>query len=113
MCVYRVSSGGRSREPTCPTPSPTTEPLCETARGLRKPATIAIMDDKTDKLYENKYGKFMGMYGSSANKNVCPDPIWKPVTIVTLCNIRMPARPSSCPPDHLPFLPPGCLVRLS
>ena len=27
-----------------------------------------VLDDKTDKLYTNKYGRIMGMYGTSAKE---------------------------------------------
>ena len=33
-----------------------------------------------DRLWHN-YGIIMGIYGTSINKNVCPDPVWKLSTI--------------------------------
>ena len=41
-----------------------------------------VLDDKTDKLYKSKYGQKYRNLWHFCKQNICPDPIWKPVTTI-------------------------------
>ena len=48
------------------------------------------------------------MYGTSIKQTVCPDPVWKPVTVVWALEVSLPHSPSPYPspsPSPSPSLP--------
>ena len=65
-------------------------PLDDQAQAhLSGPVPHHVLDDKTVKLYRHTYGS---MYGMWCTRNVCPDPVWKPV--YSPC--PAPAAPAAC-----------------